>query len=80
MSIFDKDKRFSAYVVGLLELSWFINSDGARAYGFGSLFAVGGWLLCALAARNYARAASANPPEYAKLKEIYELGSETTPG
>jgi len=52
---------------------WFINSDGARAYGFGSLFAVGGWVLCALAARNYARAAGANPSEYAKLKEIYDV-------
>jgi hypothetical protein len=99
MSIFGigKDKRFSAYSVGLLatavlvpglagflsvslylasrfhEFRWFINSDGARAYGFGSLFAVGGWLLCALAARNYARAAGANPSEYAKLKEIYDV-------
>jgi hypothetical protein len=52
---------------------WFINSDGTRAYGFGSLFAIGGWLLFALAARNYARAAGANPGEYAKLKEIYEV-------
>jgi len=97
MSIFGRDKRFSAYLVGLLatailvpglagflsvilylgsrlhEFSWFINSNGARAYGFGSLFAVGGWLLCAAAARNYARAAGANPSEYAKLKEIYDL-------
>jgi len=97
MSIFGGDKRFSAYLVGLLatavlvpglagflsvilylasrfdEFSWFINSDGTRAYGFGSLFAVGGWLLCALAARNYARAAGANPSEYAKLKEIYDV-------
>lgn len=97
MSLFGKDKRFSAYIVGLLatavlvpglagflsvilylasrldEFSWFINSDGTRAYGFGSLFAVGGWLLCAVAARNYARAAGANPSEYAKLKEIYDV-------
>jgi hypothetical protein len=97
VSIFGKDKRFSAYSVGLLatavlvpglagflsvilylgskfpEFSWFINSKGARAYGFGSLFAVGGWLLCALAARNYAQAAGANPSEYAKLKEIYDV-------
>jgi hypothetical protein len=97
MSIFGGDKRFSAYLVGLLatavlvpglagflsvilylasrfdEFSWFINSDGTRAYGFGSLFAVGGWLLCGLAARNYARAAGANPSEYAKLKEIYDV-------
>jgi hypothetical protein len=97
MSIFARDKRFSAYTVGLLatavlvpglagflsvilylgsrfhEFSWFINRNGARAYGFGSLFAVGGWLLCAVAARNYARAAGANPSEYAKLKEIYDV-------
>jgi hypothetical protein len=97
MSLLGKDKRFSAYTVGLLatailvpglagflsvilylasrldEFSWFINSDGVRAYGFGSLFAVGGWLLCAAAARNYARAAGANPSEYAKLKEIYDV-------
>jgi len=97
MSIFGRDKRFSAYLVGLLatsilvpglagflsvilylasrfgEFSWFINSDGTRAYGFGSLFAGGGWLLCALAARNYARAAGANPSEYAKLKEIFDV-------
>ena len=52
---------------------WFINSDGTRAYGFASLFALGGWLLCAVAARNYARAAGANPSEYAKLKEIYDV-------
>jgi hypothetical protein len=97
MSIFGRDKRFSAYLVGLLatailvpglagflsvilylasrfhEFSWFINHDGTRAYGFGSLFAVGGWLLCAAAARNYARAAGANPSEYAKLREIYDV-------
>ena len=97
MSIFGKDRRFSAYTVGLLatsvlvpglagffsvilylaskfeEFSWFINSDGTRAYGFGSAFAVGGWLLSAVAGRNYARAAGANPAEYAKLKEIYDV-------
>ena len=52
---------------------WFINSDGTRAYGFGSLFALGGWGLCAAGARNYARAAGANPSEYLKLKEIFEV-------
>jgi hypothetical protein len=97
MSIFGRNKRFSAYVVGLLatsilvpglagflsvilylssnfaEFRWFINSDGTRAYGFGTLFALGGWLLIALAGRNYARAAGANPSEYAKLEEIYDV-------
>jgi hypothetical protein len=97
MSIFGRDKRFSAYVVGLLatsvlvpglagflsvilylasnfdEFRWFINSDGARAYGFGSLFALVGWLLIAVAGRNYARAAGANPSEYAKLEEIFDV-------
>ena len=97
MSIFGTDKRFSAYVVGLLatavlipgfaallaiilylasrfgSFSWFINRDGTRAYLFGTGLALGAWLLAALAARNYARAAGANPAEYAKLNEIHDV-------
>jgi hypothetical protein len=53
--------------------SWFVNRDGTRAFAFGTVAALGGWLLVALAARNYARAAGANPAEYAKLHEIYDV-------
>jgi hypothetical protein len=53
--------------------SWFVNRDGTRAFAFGTVVAVGAWLLVALAARNYARATGANPAEYAKLHEIYDV-------